>query len=121
MTFLAVACVGAGSARSEAATQNPDSTRAWPHRRGGAYPPPGADAAKAEQLFRRPIELERNIWYPVRVTFGGDTAIVQVNDTVSRASHPVLGLPKTALNLLVFGETAGFRNLKIMTPSMTDR
>jgi hypothetical protein len=39
---------------------------------------------------------------------------VQVNDTIIKGSHAVLGEQKTGMNFLVFGETVGFRNVKII-------
>jgi hypothetical protein len=39
---------------------------------------------------------------------------VQVNDAVVKASHEVLGQPKKMLNFLVFGDSAGFRNVKVV-------
>jgi len=37
-----------------------------------------------------------------------------VNDTIIKGTHAVLGEKKTALNFLVFGETAGFRDVKVL-------
>ena len=39
---------------------------------------------------------------------------MQVNDVTVSGSHEVLGQPKTQLNFLVFGESAGFRNVKVV-------
>jgi len=71
----------------------------------------GRDAV--ELLVRKALQLDANRWYPVRITFEGNQATVQVNDVVTRATHKVLGQPKTGLNFLVFGQSAGFRNLKV--------
>ena len=46
----------------------------------------------------------------VRMTFKGNQVTVQVNDVVVKGSHAVIAQEKTGMNLLVFGETAGFRN-----------
>lgn len=72
----------------------------------------GADAV--EPLARKALKLEKKVWYPVRVTLKGNEVAVQVNDTVVKASHAVVGEPKRALTFLVFGESAGFRNLRVV-------
>ncbi len=77
---------------------------------------PSAGEAKEaiEPLARKALKLESNQWYPVRITFHGNEATVQVNDTILKGTHAVLGEKKTALNFLVFGETAGFREVKVV-------
>jgi ribosomal protein L6P/L9E len=77
-------------------------------------PDPGESADKTEPLARKILKLEADCWYPVRITFKGNQATVQVNDVTIRGSHPLIGTEKQALNLLVFGETAGFRNVMAM-------
>lgn len=59
------------------------------------------------------LKLDANQWYPVRITFKGREVTVQVNDVVARAAHAVFGQPKTGTSFLVFGESAGFRNVRI--------
>jgi hypothetical protein len=54
------------------------------------------------------------VWYPVRVTVKGNEVAVQVNDTLVKGSHEVIGRPTRALTFLVFGDSAGFRNLKVV-------
>lgn len=76
-------------------------------------PSAGEDRSKAETLARANLELREEVWHPVRIEFQGDAATVRVGSAVLRASHPVLGLPKTGMNLLVFGGSAGFRNLTV--------
>lgn len=71
----------------------------------------GNDAV--EPLARKPLKLDAGQWYPVRITFKGDEATVQVNDAVAKAKHPTFSEKKTAANFLVFGDSAGFRNVKI--------
>jgi arylsulfatase A-like enzyme len=66
-----------------------------------------------EPLARKALKLDSNQWYPVRITFKGNEATVQVNDVTAKATHAVLGQPKTGMNFLVFGQTAGFRNVKV--------
>ena len=72
----------------------------------------GKDAA--EPIARKALKLEKGRWYPVRVTLKGNEVTVQVNDVTVSGSHEVLGQPKTQLNFLVFGESAGFRNVKVV-------
>jgi arylsulfatase A-like enzyme len=74
----------------------------------------GEDVDQTDPLARRPLKLEAGTWYPVRITIRGNEALVQVNDVVIKGSHAVIGEAKTGLNLLVFGESAGFRNLKVV-------
>ncbi len=76
-------------------------------------PNAGEDKTKTEPLARKPLDLKANLWYPVRITFKGSQATVQVNDTSLSTHHPILGEPKTALNFLVFGDSAGFKAVKI--------
>ncbi len=67
-----------------------------------------------EPLAHKTLKLDPNQWYPVRITFKGNEATVQVNDVVAKGTHAVLGQPKTGMNFLVFGNTAGFRNVKVV-------
>lgn len=64
-------------------------------------------------LARKALKLDSNQWYPVRITFKGNEATVQVNDVTAKGTHDVLGQEKTGVNFLVFGQTAGFRNVKV--------
>ena len=43
----------------------------------------------------------------------GSEVIAQVNEVTAKATHAVFGEQKTAANFLVFGESAGFRNVKV--------
>ncbi len=76
-------------------------------------PSPGEGKEAVEPLARKPLKLESNQWYPVRITFKGNEATAQINDVSVKGTHAVLGEKKTAMNFLVFGETAGFRNVKV--------
>jgi len=76
------------------------------------FPGEGPDAT--ETLARKPLDLQKARWYPVRLVFQGNVLSVQVNDTQTHASHAIFANQKTALNFLVFGETAGFRNVRIL-------
>ena len=71
----------------------------------------GKDAV--EPLARKTAKLESNTWYPVRISFKGTEATAQVNDLTVKASHAILGEPKTGVNFLVFGESAGLRNVTV--------
>ena len=75
-------------------------------------PARGQSADSVEQLARKPLDLQKGRWYPVRLTFKGDALTVQVNQTQARATHAIFAEQKTALNFLVFGDSAGFRNVK---------
>lgn len=77
-------------------------------------PSRGEDKDQTVPLARKAVELDADLWYPVRVTFDGTKATLQVNDVVIEGAHEVLGEPKRALNFLVFGDAAGFRNLKVV-------
>ena len=77
-------------------------------------PSQGEGKEATEPISRKRLTLESRQWYPVRITFVGKEATVQVNDTIVKGSHPVLGQPKTAMNFLVIGQTAGFRNVKVV-------
>ena len=72
----------------------------------------GKDAV--EPLAKKPLKLASNQWYPVRITFKGNEATAQVNDTIAKGTHAVLGERKTGATFLVFGDTAGFRNVKVV-------
>lgn len=76
-------------------------------------PSRGEDRDQIERLARKAIRLDADCWYPVRATFRGNEVVLQVNDVVIQGSHTVIGKTKQGLNFLVFGETAGFRNLRV--------
>jgi arylsulfatase A len=75
-------------------------------------PSKGESADATEDLAKRSLKLAAGEWYPVRITFHGEKATIQVNDQVFQGQHPVLGRQKTAIELLVFGGTAGFREVR---------
>ena len=76
---------------------------------------PSQDEGKeaVEQLARKPLKLDAGQWYPVRITFKGSEVTAQVNDTTAKATHATFAEKKTGANFLVFGESAGFRNVRI--------
>ncbi len=76
-------------------------------------PSQGEGKEATEALSRKPLKLAADQWYPVRVTFKGSEATAQVNDTIVKGTHAVIGGKKTGANFLVFGESAGFRNVKV--------
>lgn len=77
-------------------------------------PSQGESKEAVEPLASKPMQLEARQWYPVRVTFKGNEVTAQVNNVVVKGSHAVLAEPKTGANFLVFGEAAGFRNVKVI-------
>lgn len=77
-------------------------------------PSRGEEQAATEPLARKTLELERDVWYPVRITIRGPKAVVQVNDTVIEGEHAVVDDRKQAVNMLVFGASAGFRRLRVV-------
>ena len=77
-------------------------------------PSQGEGVEQTDPLARKALKLEADQWYPVRITFKGNEATAQVNEVVIKGSHEVLGEVKSGMNLLVFGDTAGFRNLQVM-------
>lgn len=72
----------------------------------------GKDAT--DQLARKTIKLDSNRWYPLRISFTGNQVTAQFNDATVTATHDVMSKEKNAVNFLVFGESAGFRNVKIV-------
>lgn len=77
-------------------------------------PSVGEGKEAVEPIARKAMELDAGKWYPVRITFRDNEAVVQVNETVLRGAHPVLAERKTGANFLVFGESAGFRNVRVV-------
>lgn len=77
-------------------------------------PSKGEPDSATEPVARRTFQLDSGEWYPVRITFRGNRASAQINGVQIDGEHPVFGKTKTGLNLLVFGETAGFRNVRIV-------
>ncbi len=74
-------------------------------------PDAGEGQERAVPLARERLQLKRETWYTLRVTFKGETAVVQIGGVTARATHAVLGELKELLNLLVFEGEAGFRRL----------
>jgi arylsulfatase A-like enzyme len=76
-------------------------------------PSKGEAATATEDLAKKNLKLAAGEWVPVRLTFTGDEVGVQVNDQTFKGKHPSLGKDKTSLDFLVFGATAGFRNVRV--------
>jgi arylsulfatase A-like enzyme len=76
-------------------------------------PSQGEPRDAVEPLARKPLKLDPDQWYPVRITFHGSDATAQVNETIAKATHAVLAEKKTGMNFLVFGASAGFRNVRV--------
>ena len=75
--------------------------------------PVRGESTEAEQLARKTLDLRKGQWVPVRLSFTGNVLTAQVNETQVLATHAIFGGQKTALNFLVFGDRAGFRNVKL--------
>ncbi|MEO6740558.1 MAG: arylsulfatase [Chthoniobacteraceae bacterium] len=76
--------------------------------------PVHGESTEPDQLARKTLDLKKGRWVPVRVTFKGNEINVQVNETQAHAGHAIFAGQKTALNFLVFGDSAGLRNVKIV-------
>jgi arylsulfatase A-like enzyme len=76
-------------------------------------PSKGEAATATEDIAKKNLKLAANEWYPIRLTFKGDELTVQVNDQTFKGKHPSLGKGKTSLDFLVFGDGAGFRNVRV--------
>jgi arylsulfatase A len=76
-------------------------------------PSMGEAATATEDIAKKNLRLAANEWYPIRLTFKGDEVTVQVNDQTLKGKHPSLGKDKTSLDFLVFGDGAGFRNVRV--------
>ena len=77
--------------------------------------PVRGESTEAEQLARKTLDLQKGQWVPVRLSFTGNVLTAQMNETQVLATHAIFGGQKTALNFLVFGDRAGFRNVKLAT------
>jgi arylsulfatase A-like enzyme len=76
-------------------------------------PSKGEAATATEDIAKKNLKLAADEWYPVRLTFTGDEVSVQINDQTFKGKHPSLGKGKTSLDFLVFGDGAGFRNVRV--------
>ena len=76
-------------------------------------PSKGEAATAMEDIAKKNLKLAANEWYPIRLTFKGDEVTVQVNDQTFKGKHTSLGKEKTSVDFLVFGDGAGFRNVRV--------
>lgn len=79
-------------------------------------PSKGEPKEAVEHVAGKVLELQPELWYPIRISFRGDEITAEINGESVRAKHPVFDHPKTALNFLVFGDSIGFRQVKVATP-----
>ena len=76
-------------------------------------PSKGEPASATEDIAKKNLKLEADEWYPVRLEFRGDEITVQVNDQTFKGRHPSFNHQKTSIDLLVFGDGAAFRNIRV--------
>lgn len=76
-------------------------------------PSKGEVANATEDIAKKNLKLGANEWYPVRLSFKGDEVTVQVNEQTFKGRHASLGKDKTSVDFLVFGDGAGFRNVRV--------
>jgi arylsulfatase A-like enzyme len=76
-------------------------------------PSKGEAATATEDIAKKNLKLAAGEWVPVRLTFRGDEVTVQVNEQTFKGKHPSIGKDKTSLDFLVFGDGAGFRNVRV--------
>ena len=76
-------------------------------------PSKGEAATAMEDIAKKNLKLAAGEWYPVRLTFKGDEVTVQVNEQTFKGKHPSIGKDKTSVDFLVFGDGAGFRNVRV--------
>ncbi|MEK0437119.1 MAG: hypothetical protein RLZZ233_90 [Verrucomicrobiota bacterium] len=76
-------------------------------------PSKGEPSTATEDLAKKNLKLAAGEWYPVRLTFKGDEVTIQVNDQTFKGRHPSIGKAKTSVDLLVFGASAGFRQVRV--------
>ncbi|MBB5035799.1 sulfatase family protein [Prosthecobacter dejongeii] len=84
-------------------------------------PDPGQTQEHTVPLARKALELQPQTWYPVRITFHGSEVTVQVQETRITGTHPLLQEEKKALNFLVFGDRAGFKDIRLVPSSPSAR
>ncbi|MCB1207062.1 MAG: arylsulfatase [Verrucomicrobiae bacterium] len=79
-------------------------------------PSKGEPKEAVEHLAGKVLDLQPELWYPIRISFKGDEVFAEINGESIRATHPVFDHPKAALNFLVFGDSIGFRQVKVAKP-----
>jgi arylsulfatase A len=76
-------------------------------------PSKGEAATATEDIAKKNLKLAAAEWYPIRLSFKGDEVTVQVNEQTFKGKHPSIGKDKTSVDFLVFGDGAGFRNVRV--------
>jgi len=66
-----------------------------------------------EDIAKKNLKLAAGEWVPIRLSFKGDEVTVQVNEQTFKGKHASLGKDKTSVDFLVFGDGAGFRNVRV--------
>jgi hypothetical protein len=77
--------------------------------------PKGPD--KGQVLGEKQIELKPGAWHHIRVEFKGPLMTAQIDDASAGGEHAQIALPKANLGLVVGGQTASFRNLRLSVPA----
>ncbi len=77
--------------------------------------PKGPD--KGQMLAEKQIELKPGVWHHVRVEFKGQQMTTTIDDASAGGEHAQIALPKANLGLVVGGQTASFRNLRLSVPA----
>mgnify|MGYP005836832337 FL=1 len=76
-------------------------------------PSKGEDKEAAVVVAERKLKLDSDQWYPVRLSVRGQEVAVAVNDVQFKGTHAVVAEPKAAISILVFGGSAGLRNVRV--------
>lgn len=66
---------------------------------------------EAEELARTEVSIDKDTWVPVEVILNGETATVKVKDAIATGKHAVIGEDKSLTNFVVFGNSAGIKNV----------
>lgn len=71
---------------------------------------------KPEELAAQTIEIKPGQWYHVRLEFKGPDMLAQVGDSSATGKHEAVAKPKTNVGLVVSGQTASIKNLRMSIP-----
>jgi hypothetical protein len=77
--------------------------------------PKGPD--KGQILGEKTLELKPGTWHHIRVEMKGPMMTAKIDDTSAGGEHAQVALPKANLGLVVSGQTASFRNLRVSVPA----
>jgi arylsulfatase A-like enzyme len=75
-------------------------------------PARGEGQEMVEPLVQATLKLTSDRWYTLRVALHGNDATAEIAGVKLTGSHAVIGEAKAGLNLLVFGDTIGFRKFQ---------